>query len=248
MTPDLNRTILPPADMLPKHIQALAAERDAAYEAASDFIDEHAVLLGDGWERVYEARDTVAAAEAAVEGRDPLSVPSELEKARAQRPRIMGAAHALAHKANAADAALVREWRKHVADLAPAARERLEKTAQAYEAAYRAFMEAREAFGAASYVCRYVRAAQGAGYMPDFNDSPQNPQRIDGQELMSPPGLGEIREVLRSLDEAERRPVERIRRVAGPSGVVLELTESQAAALVRSGNDVRYVDEDEVSA
>ncbi|MDX3414957.1 hypothetical protein PV661_11940 [Streptomyces sp. MD20-1-1] len=245
MTPDINRTTLPPADMLPKPIQKLVAERDAAYEAASDFIDEHAVILGDGWEKVLEARDTVAAAEAAVAGKDPLKVPSELEAARAQRPRILGAAHALARRANAADAALVREWRKHVADMAPAARERLEKAAQAYEAAYRAYTEAREAFGAASYVCRYVRAAQGTGYIPDFNDVPQNPQRIDGRELLASPGLGEIREVLRSLDEAERRPVERIRRVAGRNGVVLELTESQARALVNSSsNDVRYVDED----
>lgn len=232
---ELERTVLPPDDLLPPHIQKLAAERDKAFEAADDFLAEHDTLLSDRWEEIYETRDMVAAAEAAAQGNDPMKVPSELEKARALRPRIVGAARGLVRRANQADQKLVAEWRKVVADLAPVARERLEEAAKKYEEAYRAFQAVRAEFGDAAYLARYVHAAQGH-YMPDFKGGPQTPRRIDsGAQVKAAPGPLELKEVMDSFKRAENQPVERmVKVVSDRNGMVLTLAEAQARALVGS--------------
>ncbi|MGW5690871.1 hypothetical protein ACWEWX_07865, partial [Streptomyces asiaticus] len=114
-----------------------------------DFESEHHGLLSDQWEAAYEARDILAAAEAVTAGKDPLKIKSELAEARDLRPRIVGAARALVKDVRAKDAALAAAFRKHVGELAPAAAQRLQEAAKAYQEAHSALMTARAAFGAA---------------------------------------------------------------------------------------------------
>lgn len=237
MTFDVNRTILPADDLLPEPIRDLQAQRDTAYERWETFYDEHAALLSDGWESTFEARDTVAAAEAVAAGKDPLKLKSELAAARDRRPRVVGAARELARAANAADRALVRAWRDAVADLAPVAADRLQAAADAYADAYRAFLDARQSFGAATAFRRYVRVAQGS-HTPDFYDAPQNPVRSDGLAPNYPAGLAEIQEVMTSFEGFDATPPgDRRVMVQLPDGSQMELAYDQAVALVGSANN-----------
>ncbi|WP_107644891.1 hypothetical protein [Streptomyces sp. Ru87] len=243
---DVSRTILPADDLLPDHVRDLQAQRDAAYDAWETFADEHRALLSDRWEETFEARDIVAAAEAVSAGKDPLKLKSELAAARDRRPRVIGAARELARAANAADRALVQAWKRSVASLAPVAAERLEAAAEAYADAYRAFIDARQSFGAATAFRRYVRVAQGA-YTPDFTDMPQTPVRADGLAPNSPAGLQEIREVMQTFEGFDAVPPgDRRVTVQLPDGSQVELAYDQAVALVGSANNrVKWPDADQ---
>lgn len=237
-----NVTILPPADLLPEVVRPLLEAREAAYERWADFDADHAELLSESWESTYEAKDIVAAAEAVAVGKDPLKVKSALEEARTIRPRVVGAYRELVRAVNAADRALVREFRQHVDSLAPAAAADLQATAKAYEEAHRALLAAREEFGRAVAFRQYVRAWQGIG-APDFSDMGRVPTLANGNPTDAETGAAEVRQVLESFraaglseDASTDVPADRLVKVRFGDGQTMELAYSQAAALIASAN------------
>lgn len=241
-------TALPPADLLPSEILPLLEARDAAHERWDAFYTEHHDLLSSNWQDTYEARDIVAAAEAVVDGKDPLKVKSKLAEARDLRPRIIGAYKELAKAVRVADRALVTAWRQHAGALAPVAAQRMQETAAAYEEAYRAFLDARAAFGRAVNFRLYIREWQGDG-RSDYYEGDVNPRRADGMPLINDIGAAEVREVLESFraagfsdDGTDDDPnPDVLVKVRGTNGIPIEITASQAYALVTASNqDVVY--------
>lgn len=246
-TPEIS--YLPPVDLLPAPVVPLLEARDLAFEKYDDFAVAHADVLRSDWAEHAEALDTVAAAEAVTAGRDVLKMKSRLAEARDLRPRLVGAAQALAAEVRRTDRALVDAFRKHVGEMAPGAAQALQESASAYEEAHRALLAAREAFGRAAYLRRYVYDWSGTGF-PDFADS-SAPALASGLAPNAPYGLGEIREVLDSFraaglsdDATGDAPADRLVRISFGDGQTMELSYSQAAALVGSSNapGVSFVD------
>ncbi|MDQ8706767.1 hypothetical protein RCO28_30480 [Streptomyces sp. LHD-70] len=242
----VDTTQLPPAEMLPGSLLPLLETRDAAYERWVDHQGEYSLLLSDGWEKSYETRDMVAAAEAVVNGQDPLKIPSELAEARDLRPRVIGAARALARDVIAKDRALAAAFKRQVRDLVPDAGQGLKEAAEAYQEAERAFHAARSRFGAAANYRRFLFKWAGVE-RPDFNLGGM-PLRGDGLNVIAAPGSMEIREVIDSFKDVGMTDVfgEEGTPDTTPTlvtvrntktGMELQLSPDQARAVVGSSNN-----------
>ncbi|WP_217134813.1 hypothetical protein [Streptomyces sp. AC558_RSS880] len=234
MIADITVIDFPPADSLPSDVAELIAQRDAAYEKLVDFEEEWSDALADNWRTLAEAKDIEAAVSAARAGKDGLKGTSEVAKARDARPRVVGVHRVLTQNLRAAENAAQRAFRPIADTLEPGALARLRESAQEAEDAYRRFMDARAAFGAAAGIVRFVRGWQN-GDRPDYNDTPQNPLRADSMAPESGEAIAEIREVIASFEAPfTADPLVTVRT---PNGQTLELRRSQAKALVGSVNN-----------
>jgi hypothetical protein len=129
-TPDLTGT--PPRDILSKATQALYDAREEAYSAYVEAEAEHYELLSHDWAKTYVERDEAAGSKALQDGIDPLSIPSELERATVQRPRIKGYVTGLVQRVNVADRALTAAVRTELDTLGPILEERVRSSAADY--------------------------------------------------------------------------------------------------------------------
>ncbi|WP_326649113.1 hypothetical protein [Streptomyces sp. NBC_01750] len=227
-------TMFPPSELLPQAVAELIAERDLTHERLTDFEDKWADVLAENWRAIAEGKDIRSAIDAVAEGKDGLKGTSEVAKARDARPRVVGVHQALTSAVRNADRAAVEAYRPVAGTLLPEAMNGLQAAAQRTEEAYRAFLAARDAFGAATSFVNYVRAWQGSG-RPDYNDSVCNPQCADGLVPSFTEPIAEIREVLGSFKTA--REPDPLVTVTFGDGKSMEIQRSQAVALARSANN-----------
>ncbi|WP_040906519.1 hypothetical protein [Streptomyces griseoflavus] len=230
---DISVTAFPPSDSLPSDVAELIAQRDAAYDELANFEEEWADVLADNWRTIAEAKDIESAVNAARAGKDGLKGTSEVAKARDARPRVVGVHRVLTQNLRAAERAAQRAFRPAAETLEPDALVRLRESAQEAENAYRRFMDARAAFGAATGIVRFVRGWQN-GDRPDYNDTPQNPLRADSMVPEASEPIAEIREVIASFEAPFT--ADPLVTVHTANGQTLELRRSQADALVGSAN------------
>jgi hypothetical protein len=251
---DVNRpdvTLTPPLELLATHapdVAALVRERDAAHDAYEDFIADHDDILSEAWERIAAAADKAAGAEAVRAGRDPLKLASQVEKVRALRPRMVGAANELAQQVNSADRKVRAAMRAAAASLAPVFGADVADTEAAYTEAHSALQRAREAYGKALARRKwsYVAAADGRHDFPTYVAAPAG---FDGLRVEAGAGIPEIRAIRDSWERAgveltpegpEVRSSGRVM-VRGASGAEVELTREQAVAMGRRMEIIRDV-------
>ncbi|MGW7261568.1 hypothetical protein [Streptomyces sp. NPDC054834] len=242
MFADVTVTNFPPTDQLPADVASTIAARDAAYDALDNFEVEYSDYLSETWESTFEAHDVQAGIDAVSAGKALEKLRSSLAAARDRRPTILGAHRALTTSLREAESAAQKAFRAVVGTLEPAADERLRETAEKAQDAYRAYLAAREAFGGAANVVRFVRAWQN-GDRPDYSADGASPALANGLAPDSHEPLVEIREVLGSF--ALPFEPDPLVLVVAENGSAFELKRSLAEALAGSANSaVRIIEVD----
>lgn len=164
---------IPSGIPLPAAVIAADKARDEAYDAYSEKLLEYADVLDDE-DAVKRAaqRDYAAARQAVLDGIDPDTIPSEVDRVRRLQPRAKGIVQGLADKVRAADNAVFRAWAAALPETAEQVdrlRAEAEAEMKATEVAYRS------ALGRFRYLVQttaYVRL-QRAGRARTLVDSPR---------------------------------------------------------------------------
>lgn len=225
----------PPAELLPDDAAKAVAARDAAADRLSKFEDEHRDVLADNWAAIAEAKDVQAAIAATRAGKDALSGASESTKAREARPRLIGIQRALTADLQRAQAEARKAIQRTAAELEPTLRAELEDTARAAESAYRAYLDARGAFGGVAARLRAVRLWAIREHAA-WHTGEASPARTDGRPLKATNPLREIREVVESCDMPMVGVTDPMVVVERSDGTTFHLRETQARALLSDGN------------
>ncbi|AWI29518.1 hypothetical protein [Streptomyces tirandamycinicus] len=223
----------PPADALPADVADAVKARDTAYDALMDFEEEWADLLTHNWRDIAEAKDIRLAVDATRAGKDAFKGVSAVAAARENRPRVVGIHQVLAENLRSAETAARRAFKGIAHTFEADAVTGLQNAAQAAEDAYRAYLAARDTFGGAANRVRWVRNWQ-SDHPSDYSEDGSTPALANGLSSNEREPIAEIRDVLRSYDAPFiADPLVSVRT---PSGQVIELRKSQAAALVGSVN------------
>ncbi|WP_392840651.1 hypothetical protein [Streptomyces sp. LN500] len=229
---DLTTTIDP--QFLSPELRKAIALRDKAYGAATDFEADNYAILSDDWLVIAEATDLKAAIAAVDAGDDPMTLPSEIDRARSLRPKVLAIHGKLEREFRAADAKVAGLYRREAASLAAGAEQRMGDAMKAAEAAYGAFLGIAADAGQSMQVVRHLRnwASGGRSNAPSGSGGPV---MADGVAPNAADPMGALREAARTY-EVEFVPVKRVR-VGTPGGSVIVVSEEQAKALVGGNAD-----------
>lgn len=241
MLPEPNVTDLPPLSLLPKSVHKLYAAREGAYGRYVDFESEHVDLLSLSWESTFAARDEAAGNQAVADGVDPLSIPSALEQAKAERPRIVGALKAHIAAVNKADQALCVAVRRELGPIGESIEAELAEASAAYVELQRAADEARQVYGGKLRARDWWTDWAKLGIRSHFNGvdmaTPLTVQGVEAADLYGNPvarGAAEVRSIDESYGAVVYKPKATIR--AKNSGQEMTIDASHAASLVKSGS------------
>lgn len=240
MLPEPNVTDLPPLRLLPKAVHKLYAAREDAYSRYVDFESEHVDLLSLSWESTFAARDEAAGHQAVADGVDPLSIPSALEQAKAERPRIVGALTAHVAAANKADQALCVAVRRELGPIGESIESELAEASAAYVELQRAADEARQVYGgklrARDWWTDWAKLGVRSHYSGAEAATPLTAQGVEATDLYGNPvarGAAEVRAVDESYGAVVYKPKATIR--SRTNGQEMTIDASHAAALVANG-------------
>jgi hypothetical protein len=244
MFADIDITTTVADELLPNPMIMLISQRDTAVEKLSDFEDEYGAILRDDYLDYAEAEDLKAASAALSAKRDPFKLPSQVDRARSLRPKVVATHRSLVAEARSADRAVAAAYRAAVPGLLPGARESLREAVSAAEDAYRAYLAARDTVGGATSLLLHLRGWAN-GDRPGYAES-GNPALANGLAPNEREPVAELREVLHSFDNPDAPFVaDPLVLVKFGNGQRMELRESQARALHgSSNNDVRLIEAD----
>ncbi|MFD4648479.1 hypothetical protein [Streptomyces sp. NPDC058441] len=229
---DITATI-DPAHLSPE-LRKLIAKRDAAHEALLDFEAEHYATIADNWLAIAEAADIKAAILAVDAGEDPMELPSEQDRVRSLRPKILALYKKHEREARSANAAVATLYRREAPAQEEKAHERMGVAVKAAEEAYSAFLTAYGIAGGTMNEIRHLRDWSTGG-RSDAGLAVAAPIRADGYSTNESGTIGALREAVATY-AAPFEPVKRVR-VLTASGAELVLSEDQAKAIVGSNSD-----------
>ena len=233
MTTDINLTGTIDEQHLTPELRKAITQRDNAYEASIDYEADHYNVLSPDWLALAEAADLKAAAAAVEAGDDPMGLPSEIDRVRSLRPKVLAIHSKLTRETRAADAAVASLYRRLTPELLPDAHSRMDAAVKAAEQAYGAFLAAAGQAGQAMAEIRHLRD-WATGGRSDAPNGPTAPGRADGFTPNASDRMAALREAAATY-AAPFTPIKRVR-VSTASGAELVLNEDQAKALVGSSN------------
>lgn len=140
---------LPPDRYLSAAAKKAVKAREEAWGKWVDLESDHIDMLQSNWQRVADDMDRRAGAEAARAGKDPLSVPSTIEKWAADRPRVIGALNALAAEVRLTNKAAVAAVTAELPAIEAKLRAESDAAAERYVQAQMEADKARGEYGAA---------------------------------------------------------------------------------------------------